>query len=284
MLRKEEAIRHLQEDLLESQTQHSACYNELVKIEEEFELLKADHSQLSKTNQGSNVEITALHDQIHQLELDLTITQEKHRTCQKEVASRDQVILRLQADLDTAQQNYSGSLDELKISEGEMKRMSGKLKQLQQEIRENNDSIDIKNNQIADYEKKIQQLQHDEEMALQEAKNHLRTIEQLRSDFQIHKNSSGVEISRIQEGYEATRDELEATHNELAEYKRANMELMANIAELNDDLTRYKNLQDESVNDIYRQNELLKDQEVTLSETRQQLSITQTELEAANET
>uniref|UniRef100_A0A0B7AUF6 Uncharacterized protein n=1 Tax=Arion vulgaris TaxID=1028688 RepID=A0A0B7AUF6_9EUPU len=177
LLRKEETIKHIQEDLLESQTQHSACYNELVKIEEEFDVLKADHSQLSKVNQVSSMEIASLHDQIHQLELDLTITQEKHRTCQKEVSSRDQVILRLQADLDTAQQNYSGSLEELKISEAELKRLSGKLKQLQQEIRENHDSIDSKDNQITEYEKKIQQLQHDEEMALQETswKNYTET-------------------------------------------------------------------------------------------------------------
>ncbi|KAK0062771.1 myosin-9-like isoform X1 [Biomphalaria pfeifferi] len=147
MLHKEEKIKQLQEDLLESQSQHSACYNELVKMEEEFELLKASHLQLNKVSQATSAQLTSLHDQINQLELDLTITNEKHRTCQKEVSNRDQVILRLQADLDTAQQNYSGSMEELKLNESEVKRIAGKLKQLQQEIRESHENLENKDNQ-----------------------------------------------------------------------------------------------------------------------------------------
>lgn len=78
----------------------------------------------------------------------------------------------------------------------------------------------------------------------------MRTIEQLKSDLQISKNSSAAEISRIQEDLIVTREELDATQGQLAEYKRLNAELKADIAGLNDDLIRYRNLQDESTNDV----------------------------------
>ncbi|KAH9523133.1 hypothetical protein Btru_065904 [Bulinus truncatus] len=80
--------------------------------------------------------------------------------------------------------------------------------------------------------------------------------------------------------------------NQLLDYEKRIQELQHDeemavqeitIAGLNDDLIRYKNLQDENASEIRRQNELLKQQENILSETRQQLVISQSQLEAANE-
>lgn len=49
---------------------------------------------------------------------------------------------------------------------------------------------------------------------------------------------------------DAARQDVDVLSRQLVEYKRQNSELKANIADLNDDLARYRHLQDENASDV----------------------------------
>ena len=86
--------------------------------------------------------------------------------------------------------------------------------------------------------------------SLDQSRNHLATIEQVKADLKATRASATADLTRVQEDLAGTSQDLEATQAELAEMKRSSAELKITVVSLNDDLARYRNLQEESTNDV----------------------------------
>ena len=83
-----------------------------------------------------------------------------------------------------------------------------------------------------------------------QSRNHLATIEQVKADLKATRASATADLNRVQEDLASTSQDLEVAQAELVEAKRSTAELKVTVASLNEDLARYRNLQEESTNDV----------------------------------
>lgn len=84
-------------------------------------------------------------------------------------------------------------------------------------------------------------------------KNHLRTIEQLKTDLQISRSNHEQEIHRLQSDLEVLSQELQTTKADLSESQSTVMEQRTSIACMTDEIERMSKQQDSSTREVRMQ-------------------------------
>lgn len=79
-----------------------------------------------------------------------------------------------------------------------------------------------------------------------QVKNHLRTIEQLKSDLQMARSGHSQEVKRLNQDMEHLREDLEVTRGELTASQNHNSDYRGTIDTLNDELDRFRKMQEEA--------------------------------------
>ncbi len=78
----------------------------------------------------------------------------------------------------------------------------------------------------------------------------MRTIEQLKTDLQMARNSHGQDMNRMQQDLDMARDEGNLTKNELKETQVQVLEQKASIAALNEELERLQRIQHDTNQEV----------------------------------
>jgi predicted nucleic acid-binding Zn-ribbon protein len=78
----------------------------------------------------------------------------------------------------------------------------------------------------------------------------MRTIEQLKTDLQMARNSHGQDMNRMQQDLDMSRDEVNITKNELKETQVQVLEQKASIAALNEELDRLQRIQSDTAQEV----------------------------------
>lgn len=78
----------------------------------------------------------------------------------------------------------------------------------------------------------------------------MRTIEQLKTDLQMARNSHGQDMNRMQQDLDMARDEGNMTKNELKDTQVQVLEQKASIAALNEELERLQRMQHDTNQEV----------------------------------
>lgn len=83
-----------------------------------------------------------------------------------------------------------------------------------------------------------------------QVKNHLRTIEQLKTDLQISRSNHEQEIHRLQSDIEVLSKDLQTTKADLSDSQNTVMEQRSSIACMTDEIERMGKQQDNSTREV----------------------------------
>ena len=72
----------------------------------------------------------------------------------------------------------------------------------------------------------------------------------MKTDMQVMRQTHNQEVKRFQGDIEEMRSEVNGTKTELEDTQQQNMEMSANIKSLNDELDRFRQMQEESSIDV----------------------------------
>lgn len=81
-------------------------------------------------------------------------------------------------------------------------------------------------------------------------KTQQRIVEQLKGDIAVSKNSHEQEVAQLQGDLVLVRDDLQLTKEELAETHQRLVDAKVTISGLNEDLDRFRKLQEESASEV----------------------------------
>lgn len=87
-------------------------------------------------------------------------------------------------------------------------------------------------------------------------KNHLRTIEQLKTDLQISRSNHEQEIHRLQSDIEVLSKDLQTTKADLSDSQNTVMEQRSSIACMTDEIERMGKQQDNSTREVMNTTQL----------------------------
>lgn len=90
-----------------------------------------------------------------------------------------------------------------------------------------------------------------------QVKNHLRTIEQLKTDLQISRSNHEQEIHRLQSDIEVLSQDLQTTKADLSDSQNTVMEQRSSIACMTDEIERMGKQQDNSTREVMKTTQLV---------------------------
>ncbi|XP_043545062.1 polyamine-modulated factor 1-binding protein 1-like isoform X4 [Chiloscyllium plagiosum] len=257
---KENKLCALQKQLVEAQTQYSACYEELLHREKLMQKLREEAMQLTDQISQHSQDISKLNTEKQEIELQMAVIAEKHRTAQQEVINRDQIILKLKTDLKTAQEKYTGSQDELGVQQAEINRLHEKLEDLQNEIRNQKHVRNEQENHLSQAEKSIQEFAHQREMLMQEIQANKNNIAQLQNDLDIAKQSYDIDLERWSQKNVLLQKELDSTILELQDSLGKVQECKTITVQLKEDLEKANHLHREAASRVVQHQDVIQKQ------------------------
>lgn len=72
----------------------------------------------------------------------------------------------------------------------------------------------------------------------------------MKTDMQVMRQTHNQEVKRFQDDLGEMRSEMNSTKTELDETQQQNMEMLANIKSLNDELDRFRQIQEETAIEV----------------------------------
>ncbi|XP_072427450.1 uncharacterized protein [Chiloscyllium punctatum] len=209
---KENKLCALQKQLVEAQTQYSACYEELLHREKLTQKLREEAMQLTDQISQHSQDISKLNTEKQEIELQMAVIAEKHRTAQQELG----------------------------VQQAEINRLHEKLEDLQNEIRNQKHVRNEQENHLGQAEKSIQEFAHEREMLMQEIQANKNNIAQLQNNLDIAKQSYDIDLERwsqknvlLQKELDSTILELQDSLGKVQEYKTITVQLKEDLEEAN---------------------------------------------------
>ncbi|XP_078396398.1 uncharacterized protein LOC144679671 isoform X2 [Cetorhinus maximus] len=270
---KENKLCVLQKELVEAQTQYSACYEELLHREKLMQKLKEESMKLTDQITQHSQDVSKLSTEKQEIELEMAVITEKHRTAQQEVINRDQIILKLKTDLKTAQEKYTGSQEELGVQEAEINRLNEKMKDLQNEICKQKNIGNVQEDRLSQTEKSIQEFTHEREMLIEELQANKKNIAQLHNDLDVAKQSYNVDLERWSQKNFLLQNELDSTATELQDTLGKVQEYKARVIQLKEDLEKTKHLHRDSASLVEQHKDTIQKQNGENLHLREQIDL-----------
>ncbi|XP_072323613.1 uncharacterized protein [Scyliorhinus torazame] len=270
---KENKLCVLQKELVDAETQYSACYEELLHREKLIQKLKEEAMKLTDQITQRSQDVSKLSTEKHEIELEMAVITEKHRTAQQEVINRDQIILKLKTDLKISQEKYTGSQEELGVQEAEINRLNEKLKDLQNEIFKQRTIGNAKGDQLRQAEKSIQEFAHERELLLEELQSNEKNIAHLHNDLDVAKQSHNVDLERWSQKNLLVQNELDSSITELQDTLARVQEYKTIIKQLKEDSEKAKQLHHKTTNLVEQHEGTIKKQNGENLHLREQIDL-----------
>ena len=121
-------------------------------------------------------------------------------------------------------------------------------------------------------------------MALQEIRNHQKSLDQLKADLTLARSSHTEESERYQQDIHILREELGITKNECSDAQSSCNQLKVEVETLTEELEKERKSHDEAVAEVNRRGDELQSQDRLLSDCRQQIILLEGQIEQGQDT
>ena len=207
----------LRNEVIELNEKVVSCNKEISNLRKAQEQLCTENVENTHKLEHEMTEKRRLHEKCNELDNHVHYLEEQLETFKHDVGVRDQAILRLRSETEQAMARVGSINEELEQKESDLKRVAQRCRDQAIELRHAMDSMAIVEERLEAAESKIVEITQQREVAIQDARNSEKIIEQVRHDSILHKTEQEGELARLRQQQEILFVERDAAKADVAE-------------------------------------------------------------------